>query len=56
MRDILRLGVIFLSCDLLIACDNGNPNNRDDTLGQETRTLASAAQPAADNNPQTIST
>lgn len=46
MRDSLRWSALFLLLALLAACENGNPNNRDDTLGQETMTLASAAQPA----------
>ncbi len=46
MRDILRLSVLLLTMVLLASCDNGNPNNRDDTMGQQTIILASAAHPA----------
>ncbi|NND68693.1 MAG: alpha/beta fold hydrolase, partial [Halioglobus sp.] len=46
MRLTPGLSALLLSLLLLGACENGNPNNRSDSLGQETRTLASAAQPA----------
>ncbi len=46
MRGTLNWCLLLLSLTLVASCDNGNPNNRSDTLDQETRTLRSAAQPA----------